>query len=166
MEIFFQSWVRQLIKDLSILFLRLWQPHTIDNIKLKVVEVVHFYCKNQAVNVHSIAHMHLLPCTQKVSTTITIIAMATTFIMLIIDVYGGKLSNLLHSERRGNSIMRTSVEFIEQGKRGASLPRSMKLIFSITSFIFILYMKRSFFLTLFDPGVGADLPPFKKKYPF
>ena len=72
------------------------------------------------------------------------------FIMLLIDVYGGKLSNLLHSERRGNSIMRTSVEFIEQGKRGASLPRSMKLIFSITSFIFKLYMKRSL-LTLFDP---------------
>ena len=66
------------------------------------------------------------------------------FIMLIIDVYGGKLSNLLHSERRGNSIMRTSVEFIEQGKRGASLPRSMKLIFSITSFILELYMKKGF----------------------
>ena len=80
--------------------------------------------------------------------------MVTKFIMLIIDVYGGKLSNLLHSERRGNSIMRTSVEFIEQGKRGASLPRSMKLIFSITSFIFKLYMKRSL-LTLFDPGGGG-----------
>ena len=79
------------------------------------------------------------------------------FIMLLIDVYGGKLSNLLHSERRGNSIMRTSVEFIEQGKRGASLPRSMKLIFSITSFIFKLYMKRSL-LTLFDSGGGAYLP--------
>ena len=88
--------------------------------------------------------MHLLPSSQKVSTSITIIAMVKKLIMLIIDVYGGKLSNLLHSERRGNSIMRTSVEFIEQGKRGASLPRSMKLIFSITSFIFILYMKRFF----------------------
>ena len=76
--------------------------------------------------------------------------------MLLIDVYGGKLSNLLHSERRGNSIMRTSVEFIEQGKRGASLPRSMKLIFSITSFIFKLYMKKGL-LTLVDP---------KKEHPF
>ena len=82
--------------------------------------------------------------------------MVTMFIMLIIDVYGGKLSNLLHSERRGNSIMRTSVEFIEQGKRGASLPRSMKLIFSITSFIFKLYMKKGL-STLVDP---------KKEHPF
>ena len=78
--------------------------------------------------------------------------MATTFIMLIIDVYGGKLSNLLHSERRGNSIMRTSVEFIEQGKRGASLPRSMKLIIPITSFIFKLHMKKSL-LTLYIPDI-------------